>query len=412
LATKLGGYEIFSKDFSHFLREGFLLQTGTPSSMLALCGLILAVVTIELPLSLSTIFFMNKVSGGHHVGAIFQELRPDKHFFRFFVLVFFEELYARWLFLGLLSQIPFLNNTFGFYLLFLIGNGTWALIHLKNYKKEKDRTLDKIMPQFLAGIFFSYVFVKYGFVAAVLTHFASNAILFATAKVQEVTRYNVARIFLSGALVAISYMLMRRPLSDLTPWFASPISFTINGWGFWDFVLASIFIGYSFTLALDLLMYDHTEENTSGIKVSSKDSSFLEIFIVAFLTLSLVVGVFYGLHAIARYFWGPNPFALLLLVIWLNFSKKGRSGSAAVRIFWIGIPMMYLFICFLEAMGFWRSLGYVFIVGFIAALHKDIVQKFRNKPADQNEILREAVQKAVRKVMTEQAQVHRVRNRV
>jgi hypothetical protein len=83
------------------------------------------------------------------------------------MLVVVEELLARWLMLGVLSSV--FEGASNFYLLFFIGNGAWALVHLLNYPKSHRNPL-MVLPQFLNGVVFSVVYIYFGLVAVVAVH--------------------------------------------------------------------------------------------------------------------------------------------------------------------------------------------------------------------------------------------------
>jgi hypothetical protein len=55
------------------------------------------------------------------------------------IACFLEELLTRWLFLGAIPYVFGLHGPISFYVLFLVGNILWALIHLLNYRDREDR---------------------------------------------------------------------------------------------------------------------------------------------------------------------------------------------------------------------------------------------------------------------------------
>ena len=186
IAWKAEVFGMVVRELAVFMSGGFREVTSNHTTFLMMFPVILAVIVLELPCTIGAAVLQAKIlgkSGKHAFSDLFKETREGNHFFTFFVIVLLEELFARWFFLGLLTKIPFLSGTVAFYALFLIGNGIWALIHLSNFKEEKDRKILRVLPQFVAGAFFTYVFVKYGLLAAILAHFASNAVVFAVHKV-------------------------------------------------------------------------------------------------------------------------------------------------------------------------------------------------------------------------------------
>lgn len=91
------------------------------------------------------------------------------------MVVLFEEFYTRWFFLGALAGIAWLDGPIAFYVLFFIGNGAWALVHLTNYP-PKERYLLRCLPHFFLGIPPTVMFLQYGLAGAFTVHFVWNLI--------------------------------------------------------------------------------------------------------------------------------------------------------------------------------------------------------------------------------------------
>ena len=88
-------------------------------------------------------------------------------------IVFYEEVYSRWIFLGLIAgSNPSANSFYG---LFLIGNTPWALVHLWNYPAGERHPI-RVMPHFLLGIPMAIMFRTYGLGGAFLVHFVCDLI--------------------------------------------------------------------------------------------------------------------------------------------------------------------------------------------------------------------------------------------
>ncbi len=90
-------------------------------------------------------------------------------------LVFYEEFYTRWMFLGILGGLAWFQGPVAFYTLFLIGNGAWAIIHLTNYPAGTRNPL-RILPHFFLGIPFTIMFLRYGLLGAFVGHFVWNMV--------------------------------------------------------------------------------------------------------------------------------------------------------------------------------------------------------------------------------------------
>lgn len=355
IAWKSHVFGMVVRELTIFMSGGFREVASNHTTFLMMFSVIFAVVVLELPCTVGVAVFQARIlgkSGKHALSDFFKEMGEGNHFFTFFVVVLLEELFARWFFLGLLTKIPFLSGTVAFYTLFLIGNGIWALIHLSNYKEEKDRKVLRVLPQFVAGAFFTYVFVKYGLLAAILAHFASNAVVFAVHKVQRINVVDGLIIGYGALCAAISYVLIEKPLTDVLPWFADNPMFRLQGWEFWDYVKVSVFLSSCFVVVFGLLLYDRGE---AGKKKSDKDMGLVGYIV----SIPIVIGLLYGIYALLGLFIANVSYRVLVLAILFTFLQKGASGSAVARTFWIGLPDTYVTMCILQALGFWPSLGWI-----------------------------------------------------
>lgn len=310
--------------------------------------IIMATVVLELPVTiisaLASSAMVAKKTGGHAVSQMFETMVEGSHFFNFFIIVLIEELFARWFFLGVLTAIPGFGGVFMFYVLFLFGNGLWALIHLANFNKSEDRNPLRTLPQFMAGIFFTYVYVKYGLLATVLAHFASNAILFSTHRIQNVDLIDFMIVVYSLLVTAVSYSRMEKPLTDILVWFADEPTFRIPGWEFWDYVKVSIFITSGLALVSGILLYDRGDAG----KGKEKKSSMLDEIIA----IPIIVLLLCFIYWVLGWFVGSVPYRILILAILLTFAQRSESGSAMARCFWVSLPDIYVSICLLQVFSF------------------------------------------------------------
>jgi hypothetical protein len=357
IAWKSDVFGMVISELTIFMSGGFREVASNHTTFLMMFPVILAVVVLELPCTICAAVIQAKIlgkSGKHALDDFFKKMGEGNHFFTFFVIVLLEELFARWFFLGLLTKIFFLSGTIAFYALFLIGNGVWSLIHLSNYKEEKDRNMLRVLPQFVAGAFFTYVFVKYGLLAAILAHFASNAVVFAVHKVQRINVVDGLIVGYGVLCAAISYALIEKPLIDVLPWFADSPVFRLQGWEFWDYVKVSVFLSSCFVVVFGLLLYDRGEARK---KKSDKDIGLIGYII----GIPIAIGLLYGIYALLGLFIANVPYRVLVLAILFTFLQKGASGSAVARTFWSGLPETYVTMCILQALGFWPALGWVVV---------------------------------------------------
>lgn len=356
IVWKSGVFGMVFHELVIFISGGFREIAINHPTFPTMFMVLLAVVVLTLPCSFCAAILQEKILGKSSENVLrdfFKEMKEGNHFFYLFVIIFLEELFARWFLLGLLTKIPFLSGTIAFYALFLIGNFIWALIHLKSYEEEKDRKILRVLPQFVGGIFFTYVFVKYGFLAVVLVHFASNAVLFSIHKTQHVNVIDGLMTSYSALCAIISYVLIEKPITDILPWFANNPVFRLQGWEFWDYVKVSVFLFSCLVIIFDLLLYDRGERK--------KEKLHEDLGVVGFaLGVLIIIGLLYSIYFLSGLFIANTPYQLLVPAILFTFLQKGSSGSAVARTFWSSLPEIYIALCVLQALGVW--LGIVWLV--------------------------------------------------
>ncbi len=354
IAWKAEVFGMVTTELILFMSGSFREVANNHTTFLMMFPIIFAVIIIQLPCSLGASFLQSKMlnhMGNHATKNLLTNMKTGNHFFTFFVIVLAEELFARWLFLGVLTKMPFLSGTVAFYILLLIGNSVWALIHLCNYDKN-DRQVLRVLPQFIAGIFFAYVFVKYGLLAVVLAHFASNAILFSLHKVERFNMIDALHLGYAVLCVSISYLMLVHPLADILPWFGDDPVFQLQKWEFWDYVKVSVFFSSSFTILFSLLLYDR-----GGSEIMKSDKKIGPMHYIIAIPITTVL--LYGIYSFLGLFINNVPFRMVILAILFTFLSKSQSGSAMTRSFWMGLFNTYITICILQAFDTWTALGFI-----------------------------------------------------
>ncbi|PIP69304.1 hypothetical protein COW91_00220 [Candidatus Nomurabacteria bacterium CG22_combo_CG10-13_8_21_14_all_32_8] len=183
ISWKAGVFRMVINELKLLISGEFQEISKNHTSFVMMFLVIFVVVILNIIYSFCLLTLISKILGksGKHTASETLKERGSKYlFFSFFAEASAEELVARWFFLRLLTKITFLSGTVAFYVLFLIGNSLWALIHLSNYKKREDRKILRVLPQFIGGIFYTYIFLKYGLLATVLEHVVFNIILLST----------------------------------------------------------------------------------------------------------------------------------------------------------------------------------------------------------------------------------------
>lgn len=375
VAWKTGVFPGVISELASFVSGGVLGIAESRGTFLMMLPVILAVVALELLCSIGSSMIAQAVLGNggkHAVSESFTKMQSGHNFFRFFVLTLCEEVVTRWLFLGVLTKIPFLSGTAAFYLLFLVGNGLWALVHLSNFKDKKDQSVLRVLPQFVGGIFLTYVFVKYGLLGAIIAHFASNAAIFAMSKVQRVSVVDVLIVGYAAMCAFVSYRWMEKPLEDIAPWFLDNPVFVLGGWGFWDYMKVSVFLSSCTTMLFGGLCYDRSDvsKKNEGLKQAS-----LATYLVALaVIIPMMIGFLYLVYALLGFFVTSAPLRIIVLGIILSFAQKDASPSAIARTFWSGVLGSYTTICVLQALGFWWAIPWM-AVGMVINAPMTILER-------------------------------------
>ncbi len=361
IAWNCGAFGVVFRDIPSFLLGRVAEITDSHTTFLAMFPVIFAVVVLDLPSTAGAAFvqaLLLGASGKHAVADTFKKMTHGNHFFTFFVATTLEELFARWLFLGQLTKIPVLSGPIGFYVLFLVGNGIWSLAHLSNFKKQQDQKALRALPQFVSGIFFSYVFVKYGLLAAILTHFASNAVIFATHRIQRINAIDLLIVGYGALCAGTSYSWMKRPVSEILPWLKENPTFGLPGWEFWDYVKVSVFLSGCGVVIFGLLLYDRGLAEKAKPKEKLTAKTTVMAYAIA-LPLLLVCG--YGIYAFAGLFVDSVSYRVLALSVVISFFQQGASGSSIARTFWSTLPRIYIAICIWQAIGLWAMPSFILI---------------------------------------------------
>jgi hypothetical protein len=277
----------------------------------------------------------------------FLNIEEGYHTFTFFSSVFLEELFARWLFLGILTKL--FTGGIAFYALLFIGNSIWALWHLYNYKK-RSRSLIRVLPQFVSGLFFSFIYVKYGLLFTILTHYTSNAILFALAKKQEAGKRDFALSVYYGIGFGIAFLLVSLKNIDwnsLIPWLEGQI-IPLEGFGFWDYFLVLMVIGFGLEFIVSVLCFDHV------VARNDKEPSFLTSILLGPL---IIIGMIYFVSWVSGFIISSAITKALVITILLMLLSRTTSLSAMSRHWFANLIPMFLLVCIITALSFWTAIG-------------------------------------------------------
>lgn len=350
-------------DLRNFFNGHALDIERATDSLLVVLPIVLLIscldIIISMPIALLTKIFLPTDEQKKKRGIAEVLFDPPKNeekrasfFATFFLLVIVEELFARLLFLGILTKVSFLSGTGGFYFLLLAGNSIWALAHIYNYKPV-DRHPIRVVTQFLGGFLHSYIFVKYGLMMCIFSHFIFNAMIFAGMKARDVNRDNFVSMLQSGLMTLGILWLMRRPLMEAASWLDPSITFSLEGWSVWDYALISVLASFALKFVMDTLLYDRRNNDAElidklrGQNATTKLGYVIGVGIVA-LVAPLVIALLYW---IAGIFFDDTPNRVLMTCLPLALLNTNMSLSAGMRVFWVVLPNLYILTCVVEGPG-------------------------------------------------------------
>lgn len=358
-AYAYGGFTEVLSEFGRFLTlDTDSLTNGSP--LLMQFPVLAAVICLSLPASALGGVFQNAVLGnfeGHALKKNLSDEKPRNHFRAMFLMVTLEELFARWLFLGVLAPVLGLTSGFGFLVLVLVGNTLWSLMHLSNFVRKQDKHALRTLPQFISGVFYTYVFVKYGLFATILTHYAENALIFTWFKKYDSLKKNNLLVLAYCAFVTLLIgFSMKTDLSDMLIWFENTSQFAIPGWEFRDYFLNYVFVCFLLYTGMFFLLYDEKIDLREDLEKIGKGG----IPIVVILWLLIAIGcvlMYYLFYWIAGWFTDYLPLRVLIAAMMVPSLASSPSPNHASRLLFVSVPTAFVLLCTIEALGFWSGVG-------------------------------------------------------
>ena len=385
LAFQLDGFGILARDMKLIL-AGDLASLRGSSPIEDMMAVIFAVMLLQMPCSALAGVIQQLVLGplkGNEIAERFREdsvgsLRqlldkligakdPTSLFRSFFLVAFIEEM-TRWLTLELFGFKLMDGNNIVLFSMFIIGNTAWSLWHLTNFAHKDDRHPFRVFPHFVSGVFYSYVFLKFGLVAALLAHFGANALLFATSKNQK-TDIKDLWITLGATITAVlAFCLIDRPIFDALVWLNENPNRRLPGWNFFDYAFFCVFVSAFLSAVFGALLYARVDtkndlsnhDHSIECKVSCYVRNHLPHVLLrqTIIVLSVFL-LFWPLGLII-----PNiALRVIVIAIGFNFLRRGSSPSAVARIFWTGIPSLFVMANCCVAVGFLQSIPMMILVG-------------------------------------------------
>jgi hypothetical protein len=259
-----------------------------------------------------------------------------------------EEVFARWFFLGVLSQ--YVDS---YLFLFIVGNTLWSLLHLTNFNQTEDRKIIHIIPQFLAGIVFTYVYFKLGLMGAILVHMGYNCTVLVVDRLDKFDIVKQIRLFycLLGSFIILvifpnSFTNLIHIIQEQKIQFASSQ----------DAMVAYVFCTFMINFLTLIMLFDDAR-TSDNVEPSFPIICLMLFFAAAIIFLGFLFVV--GSYAFVFYM-VPNldvSLKLALIVMGITLANESRSGSSLGKTFWADLPFTCFTVWIYHTYG-WQFLAY------------------------------------------------------
>lgn len=327
---------------------------GYEGSLLSVGMNIIAVALLTLPVSIIIGALTTRRSTSYDMEAMKALLAKGP--WAVFLLVLIEELFTRGLFLGLLTKV--FHGPIAFYVLFLVGNGLWALVHLKNFKDKAERSVLRVLPQFVAGIAFTYVFVRFGLIAAIMTHFLYNAIVLATQKEQMPSKRTWITTLYYAGFGLILFILMKlfgNGFSDLLPWLRGEVV-PLAHYNFISYAVLLIVVDCVVCVVASLLFMDTNKSNLKELGKGTK--SFIPKILGTVILTSAIL--FCANWLLSLFIADFTTRVVILTILWVLCSST-TSGSSLAQATVVGFPAAFFAVAAFSVLGFFPTFGLLLI---------------------------------------------------
>lgn len=288
-----------------------------------------------------------------------------------FVTVLTEELISRGLFLGLLLPL-FGSSHFAFLVLFLLGNLLFAALHFMNFADKSEWSIWRVLPQFIGGVTFTYIFMRWGLTTAVVTHFYYDVVVLSYIKEQKPDIKNLLVLAYYVVLAIITVLLMSSnglQVSDISGWITGRALTPIDGYTVASYAIVLIFIDSISAILGEALLLDYTPGTPSpkGIKVR------LRFPFNGIYNVFLSVAVLFLLNLILGFVMQETLTRAVFITMLLSLLSFSTSGSSLARATMINLPGLFLSVIAISTLDF----GSAFVLMSLFYLVALIPEKIR-----------------------------------
>ena len=351
--------------------SGGIKEIPPGGTMLITMGTLVGLIVLRIPIAFVIITITKKILGKPvSKRSLFKYGDAKKYWLaELLMLVAFEELLGRWLFIEYLPKTLHIDTTLGLWGLLIGGNVIWTLMHLANFEKEKEKKIGYVITQFIGGFFYAFVFIKFGLIPCILMHFMFNAILFSGLKGQITENYLFVKAFSQLCVAGIAYMVFNQDVRDLLIWFEGQGTPTpLPGWTLLDYVAITIATASLIEGVFTLICYDESTE--------TKTESFGEKMLEAIIGPFLILGMVY----IANYIFAGvvSSIYLRMVMVYLIIMSivKNVSPNHAVKMFWMGLTSGSIAMCCLMALSWKIGVIYLLIQTIMSLVANYFFEKY------------------------------------
>ncbi|MBP7847626.1 CPBP family intramembrane metalloprotease [Patescibacteria group bacterium] len=352
--------ELYSDFMQYITGKMTAVKPVTHINSLDMFADLIGIVAVKLIVALIVAYSIKAILGApkKRVDILFKP-KMARWFQILFNIVLLEEVFARFLFIGILASLS--HSPFWFYAFLLVGNAIWAYVHIYNYDKE-DRNILRVSSQFIGGIFIGFTYIKFGFWAAVLVHFMFNTVPFAAIKSESwPSGKTMRKVGISVIIAVLCYLLLNKPLSDILQWTNWDItSFVLTGWSWYHYLLAYLCVVSLQNVIFTLLLYDKSAITQKTEKV--------EDWLMLLGAMFLMLGGIYLATYLLGFVVEPMTIRIFIISLFMVMMLKTPSTNAAMRMFWGNMVATFVLACSLLALPLWQATILITLIATIDCL--------------------------------------------
>jgi hypothetical protein len=325
---------------------------GSEESMISVILNTVALILITLVAVILALAIFNRGTKSYESDMV--DALLDKGPLKIFSVILVEELFTRGLFLGLGTML--FRGDIAFYILFILGNSIWALIHLVNYSDKNERSLFRVIPQFVCGIGFTYIYIRYGLGTVIMAHFIYDVILFATRKKKIPDRTTWFSLAYYGSACGILFIITTVSgisLNDVAPWINNNLV-PLNSFSFLQYAAILVLIDSIITVLANILLLDTTDIKRETLK---NMNNVFQLLPASLIYVVIILGGNWLMSLIVQ----DIVTRVMTLTIILSLLNTTTSGSALARTTLVNLPSVYFTVVAFSVLGFWPAFGFTLI---------------------------------------------------